>query len=129
MNLTESIASMPLFHNSPVAWLIAAVTGATLFFSALALRGVVRRYHKRLLATEKTEIAEIPVEILSRTTVLFFVVLSIFAGLSTLTMSPRTEGAAAHGIDAHGVPAGRYLGVRSRNGMARTAPATDSHGR
>jgi small-conductance mechanosensitive channel len=51
----------------------------------------VRRYHQKLLTTDKIELAEVPLEVLSRTTLLFFIVLAVFTGLTMLTMSPKTE--------------------------------------
>lgn len=83
--------SMPLFQNSLLAWLIALGVITLLFFALLTARSFVRRYHARLVKTEGTELAEIPVEILSRTTLPFFVVVSVFAGLSTLELGERTH--------------------------------------
>lgn len=91
MNETlDSLTSLTLFQNSMLAWLIALAVVVVLFLVLLTARGAIRRYHERLKATEHTELAEIPVEILSRTTLLFFCVLSLFVGLSTLNMAPRT---------------------------------------
>lgn len=83
--------SMRLFQNSLAAWLIALGVILALFLALLTARSAVRRYHAFLKKTEHTELAEIPAEILSRTTLIFFVVVSIFAGLSTLDMADRTR--------------------------------------
>lgn len=91
MNEVEPLATQSLLHNPPLAWLIALATVAGLLLVLLAARSAIRRYHKRLLKTDRTEIIEIPVEILSRTTILFFFVLSVFVGLSTLTMPERIK--------------------------------------
>jgi small-conductance mechanosensitive channel len=91
MELLDQFLQLPLFRNSFVDWLIAIVLIVTLFFVLLSARRFVRRYHRKQLATEKTELAEVPLEVLSRTTLLFFVVVSLFTGLRTLTMSPGTE--------------------------------------
>ncbi|HEX3912494.1 MAG TPA: mechanosensitive ion channel family protein [Steroidobacteraceae bacterium] len=50
----------------------------------------MRIYHKRQLATERVELTEIPLEVLSRTSMLFMMVLALFAGLHLLAKSPRT---------------------------------------
>jgi small-conductance mechanosensitive channel len=89
LHLPDRFRDLPLLQNSLVSWLIALAAAALLFFVLLSARGIVRRQHKKMLATERTELLEIPLEILSRTTLLFFVILSIFAGMSTLQMSDR----------------------------------------
>ena len=65
-------------------------TGAAVFTALLAARAGVRRYHRRVITTGRTEIGEIPAEILSHTTAVL-AVLCIFTGLSTLTLSQRTD--------------------------------------
>ncbi|HWL63973.1 MAG TPA: mechanosensitive ion channel family protein [Steroidobacteraceae bacterium] len=87
----NSVESASLFGNSLLSWLIALGVILVLFFVLLTARSAVRRYHARLRQTNSTELTEIPVEILSRTTLLFFVVVSIFAGLSTLAMPDRAQ--------------------------------------
>jgi small-conductance mechanosensitive channel len=56
----------------------------------LLARRVVRRYHRKLLDKEGVQLLEVPLEVLSRTTLAFFVVFSIVVGLKTLTMSEGT---------------------------------------
>jgi small-conductance mechanosensitive channel len=56
----------------------------------MTLRRAVRSYHKRLTDTPKTEFLEIPLEVLSHTTFLFFLIVSIYSGVKTLTVGPRT---------------------------------------
>lgn len=87
----SSFDSVTLLGNSLLSWLIALGVILVLFFTLLTLRSAVRRYHARLQQTEGTELTEIPIEILSRTTLLFFVVVSVFAGLSTLAMPDRVQ--------------------------------------
>jgi small-conductance mechanosensitive channel len=84
----NDLLSLPIFQNSIVDWLLAAALATVLFIVLLSARRLVRRYHDKSLKTEKTELAEIPAEVLSRTTVLFFFVLSVFTGLKTLSMGP-----------------------------------------
>ncbi len=89
MDVTR-LLQMPIFLNSLADWLLAMGVMLALFFVLLSLRRLVRRYHAALLRTDKVEFTEIPAEVLGRTTVLFFVILSIFAGLETLTMGAKT---------------------------------------
>jgi len=91
LDLPSQIRDMPLFQNSLLAWGIAAVTAVVLLLVLLAARGFVRRQHTRLLQSDRSELLKVPFEILSRTTLLFFVILSIVAGLSTLTMADGTR--------------------------------------
>jgi small-conductance mechanosensitive channel len=91
MEAINQLLALPLFRNSFADWLMALALMLALFFGLLAVRRLVKRYHQKLLSTEGTEIAEVPMEVLSQTTLLFFVVLSVFTGLATLTMGTGTE--------------------------------------
>ncbi len=90
MDILNQLFAMPLFRNSLADWSMALALMVALFAMLLGARRLIRRYHKKLLATDRTELAEVPAEVLSRTTVLFFLVLSVFTGLQTLTMAPGT---------------------------------------
>jgi small-conductance mechanosensitive channel len=91
MDVLNQLLSLPIFRNSFADWLMALSLALALFFVLLTARRLVRKYHARLLSTDRTEWAEIPVEVLSQTTVLFFFVLSVFSGLRTLSMGPGTQ--------------------------------------
>ncbi|HEU4626757.1 MAG TPA: mechanosensitive ion channel family protein [Steroidobacteraceae bacterium] len=91
MNFVDEMLELPIFRNSLADWSLALGLMAVLLAVLLWLRGLVRRYHQKLLATEKTELAEVPMEVLSRTTLLFFVVVAVFTGLTTLEVGPHTE--------------------------------------
>ncbi|MEO7773771.1 MAG: mechanosensitive ion channel family protein [Steroidobacteraceae bacterium] len=90
MQIFEQFLAMPLFQNSLLQWASACALTALLLLVLFVVRGAVRRQHQRLLKTQHTEFAEIPLEILSRTTALFFIVLSLFIGLDTLSMARGT---------------------------------------
>lgn len=90
MDVLHELIKLPIFRNSFADWLLAVGLAATLFIVLLSARRLVRAYHQRLLKTEHTEIAEVPAEVLSRTSVLFFFVLCVFVGLNTLDKSPGT---------------------------------------
>jgi small-conductance mechanosensitive channel len=87
----HDIASLPIFENSMSAWLIAAAVTATVLTLLLSLRAYARRHHARLSKTPETEILEIPALVLGRTTLLFFIVLSVFIGLKILTTGPQSQ--------------------------------------
>jgi small-conductance mechanosensitive channel len=88
--------SLPIFHNPPMAWLTALGTAMLLYLLLAAVRGLVRRHHTRMLATERVELMEMPLEVLSRTTTPFLIAISIFFGMQLLTASPGTR----HALDA-----------------------------
>jgi small-conductance mechanosensitive channel len=69
-----------------VAILASASTGLVLW----AARGLARRQHARLAATEATERLEIPLQAASRTTLPFILVLCVFAGLATYGVEGRS---------------------------------------
>lgn len=91
LELPPQLRDMPLFQNSLLAWGMAIGTGVVFMACLLAARGFVRRQHREMTTTEHTELLEIPFEILSRTTLAFFVILSLVAGLSTLDMADGTR--------------------------------------
>jgi small-conductance mechanosensitive channel len=87
----DELAALPLFNNSVLAWLIAVTIALVSVLVLLVLRRWIRAYHRKLLATPETEILEIPLQVLSRTTAAFFVVLAIYLGSQSLTMGPVTQ--------------------------------------
>jgi len=88
-HLRETL-TLPIFSNSMTDWLIACTVIAVLFVVLHGSRSAIRRYHTRLKRTEEIEWAEMPVEVLSKTSVLFLLAISLFAGLSTLATSAGT---------------------------------------
>jgi small-conductance mechanosensitive channel len=91
MDVLNELMSLPIFQNSLVDWLLAVALAVVLFVILLSARRLVRTYHLKLLKTDRTELGEIPAEVLSRTTVLFFFVLCLFIGLKTLDKGPGAE--------------------------------------
>jgi small-conductance mechanosensitive channel len=87
----ENLLSLPILRNSWLDWVEALSVAAGALIVLLIARRVVRGYHARMLATDRLELLEVPFEVLSRTTLAFFLVLSLFAGLRTLAMSPQTR--------------------------------------
>jgi small-conductance mechanosensitive channel len=80
----EQWRDAPIFHNSLTAWLIAGSVAATVFLVLLGVRMAVRRYAKRLAATDRAELLEIPMRALSRTTLLFMMIVALCIGSQSL---------------------------------------------
>jgi small-conductance mechanosensitive channel len=76
----------PVFSNSATAWLIAAGITSVALTTLLLLRPVVRRYAERLRTTERNEFFEIPMAVLSRTTLPFLLIVSLYLGLRSLVL-------------------------------------------
>ncbi len=79
----------PLFNNSASTWLVAGGVTLVVLTVLLILRPMVRRYSERMRLTERTEILEIPMEVLSRTTLLFLVIVAVSMGLKSLELGPK----------------------------------------
>ena len=86
----EQITTLPVFTNTPMQWLVAVSVVGLVLAVLITLRRIVRSYCKRMQATAHTELLEIPLGVLSRTTFLFLLALSLYAGLQSLTMGPTT---------------------------------------
>jgi small-conductance mechanosensitive channel len=81
----------PIFHNSVTAWLIAGGILIVMLSVLLGLRVLVRRYAEHMRKTSKTELLEIPLLVLSRTTLLFMIIVAGYAGLQALELGPRLQ--------------------------------------
>ena len=88
MNI-DAWRSWPLFNNSLTAWLIAGGVTAVALTVLLLLRPLVKNYSERLRKTERTEVLEIPMAVLSRTSVLFLIALALFLGSQALNLGPK----------------------------------------
>lgn len=86
----EHIRDLPIFSNTPIQWLIAVSVLSLVLAALITARRIVRAYYKRMQATEHTELLEIPLGVLSRTTFLFFIAVSLYVGVQSLTMGPTT---------------------------------------
>jgi small-conductance mechanosensitive channel len=83
--------SAPIFSNSLTAWFIAGGIFLGVFALLLGLRILMRRYAKRMQQTARTELFEIPLLVLCRTTLLFLLVVAVFAGAQALELGPRVQ--------------------------------------
>lgn len=93
MPTLEQLFALPLFGNSWLEWSLAAGLMLLTFGALLAIRRGARGYFRKLVATQDEELLELPMEVLSRTTVIFVVVVALVVGAQALTMSPKTAAA------------------------------------
>jgi small-conductance mechanosensitive channel len=89
MDTSQHVPS--LFGNSWLTWLAALGVAVAVFLLLVVARRIVRRRFDKLRTTEKTELLEIPLQILSRTTVLFFAAMSLYCGSQVLALAPKIE--------------------------------------
>jgi hypothetical protein len=87
----DSFWSLPIFKNDLLSWAVAFGTTMAVLLALIVTRRLIRRYHKRLLATERVEFLELPAEALARTGMFFMTVGAACAGLMLLDMSARTR--------------------------------------
>jgi small-conductance mechanosensitive channel len=86
----QDLSSLPIFSNSGAAWLSALGVAVGVFLLLLLARRIVRRYHRKFVDNGAPPIVRFPFEVLSRTALLFFVVLALFAGTEALTLGAST---------------------------------------
>lgn len=87
----DSLRELPIFQNSLTTWLIAIFVSVVSFMLLATIRAAIRKSYARYKATQHVEVLEIPLQVLSRTSVLFFVVLAMFAGFQTLTTGSTSQ--------------------------------------
>lgn len=85
----DQLLTVNVLHNPLYDWLIAAAVLLGTLLTLLALRRAIRNQHARMQATPEVELMELPLGILSRTTVLFFFAVSIYAAFKTLSFNQR----------------------------------------
>jgi small-conductance mechanosensitive channel len=77
------------FGNPAWRWIVAGAVALGVLFVLLLLRRLTRRQYRRLAATPKDELMEVPLHVASRTTVWFLLIASIFVGLQTLELQAK----------------------------------------
>ena len=82
----DELLSLPIFSNSPLAWSVAIAVAVGAFVVLLTVRRVVRAYQRKFEQVAAASLVRIPLQVLSRTTLLFFVVLALFAGSQVLEL-------------------------------------------
>src|SRR5262245_27040482 len=87
----DTLFAYKLLNNPLYDWLIATTVLLGTLLVLLALRRVIRKSHTRMLETPEVELMELPLGILSQTTVLFFLAVGAYFALTTLTFSKNTR--------------------------------------
>lgn len=98
MSEFSGLAQLPLFNNSAVDWLLALGIAIGALIVLLTVRRAIRAYHQRMLGTAQTEWLEIPMQVLSRTTLLLLIIVSLYIGAQWLTMGPKSQQVLASAI-------------------------------
>lgn len=80
------IPVMMVFGNSLLQWLGALLATALTLAALVSLRALLQRHYRRFLDTERTELMEVPLEVLGRTTWPFMVVVSLLLGARFLAL-------------------------------------------
>jgi small-conductance mechanosensitive channel len=82
----DELWSSPILGNLPIVWLAAFVFAVFVFVLLLGARRIVRSYHRRLESAGAGMLVQVPLQVLSRTALPFFVVLALFAGSQIVTL-------------------------------------------
>lgn len=85
------LAQLPLFSNSLLDWSMALSIAAIALLVFLSARRAIRTYFGRMQATNETELLEIPLQVLSRTTLPLLLIVSLFIGAQWLLVGPTTQ--------------------------------------
>ena len=89
MNELRDILDPIFFGNTLWRWAIAGVIALVVLAALVFIRRIVRAQYDRLAATPQTELLELPLKVISRTTVLFMIVAAAFAGLQAVVLPPK----------------------------------------
>ena len=89
MSELKDILDPTFFGNTLWQWALAGLVTVLVFAALLFVRRIVRTQHERLAATEQTELMELPLQVVSRTTLLFVLIAAVFAGLQVVVLPPK----------------------------------------
>jgi len=87
----QKLFGRSLFGNDLWQWALAAGITLAVLGVSMILRHVVRTHHARLAQTPETEFLELPLQVASRTSALFLLILAAFAGLASLELPKKPE--------------------------------------
>ncbi len=86
MNDLSQVLDPTLFGNSLSRWMLAAGVAAAVFIVLLLVRRLVRSQVERLAKTPESELMELPLQVVARTSLLFIFLVAFFAGLHALDL-------------------------------------------
>ena len=85
----ERLLDHVYLQNTLWQWTVATAVALGVFFALMLVRRIVRGRYERLAATPQTELLELPLKIASRTTALFLLLASVFAGTQLLKVADK----------------------------------------
>ena len=89
MNEMKQILDPIFFGNSLWQWAIAGLIAIGVFVVLIFVRGLIRKQYEKLAQTPHKELIELPLQVVSRTTTLFILIASLFAGVQALVLPPK----------------------------------------
>jgi small-conductance mechanosensitive channel len=92
MNEMKTLLDPIFFGNSLWQWTIAGAIAVGVFTVLVFLRSLVLGHYERLAKTPQKELIELPLQVVSRTTTLFILIASLFAGLQAVVLPPKLAG-------------------------------------
>jgi small-conductance mechanosensitive channel len=87
----DALSRLPLFDNSLLDWSIALGVAVVALAVLLIARRSVRAWHAKLQATPETELLEIPLQVLSRTTLLTLIAVALYVGAQALMLGTKVN--------------------------------------
>lgn len=91
MNYLHDMLDDRHFGNTVEQWLWAVAIACAVFLVGWCVRLVVRRNYQRMAATERVEVIEVPLQIFSHTTLLFLLIVGLYAGTFVLELKDRWQ--------------------------------------
>jgi small-conductance mechanosensitive channel len=89
------VLNRTVFGNTYLQLALACLTVVLCAIAMAAARGVARRNHTRIAEAKRAELMEIPLQVLSRTRLLFITAFALFLGASTLQLPHKADRGAA----------------------------------
>jgi small-conductance mechanosensitive channel len=86
MNEVERFLDQSYYGNSVWQWTLAAGVMVGVLLITILIRRVIRGRYSRMAATPETELMELPLKVASSTGILFLFLVSVYAGLSVVTL-------------------------------------------
>lgn len=77
--------------NALSQWLWALAIAAGVWLATILIRRSVRHHYRRMAGTEQIELMEVPLQVASKTTSAFLIVLGLFFGMLALTLPPTAH--------------------------------------
>jgi small-conductance mechanosensitive channel len=87
----QKLFGRALFGNDLSQWALAAGITVAVLAISMILRHLVRVHHARLAQTPDMELWQLPLQVASRTSLLFLLIIAAFAGLASLDLPKKPE--------------------------------------